>query len=150
MRARATIAALLLLLLTCWSAGARGESNQSGNVRIIFDGGFTPHSLPRDHLAPVTASVAGTIATTDGTHPPALRRLQIAINRNAKFFSRGLPTCPSAILQSTSSDSALAACRRALIGHGNLRADVSFSGQSAAVANGTILAFNSRQNGHPS
>lgn len=150
MRTRLILAALFVFAFLSCAGGSSAETEQVGNLRITFNGGFAPRALPRHELAPIAATVEGTIATTDGTHPPALRRVKIAINRSGKLSAVGLPVCPSASLQSTSSEAALEACRPALVGRGSLRADVSFSGQPAASANGTILAFNSTQNGHPS
>ncbi|HEX2707878.1 MAG TPA: hypothetical protein VHM66_07725 [Solirubrobacterales bacterium] len=108
---------MLLALAVLLGAGvARGELSQKGERRISFDGGFTPRSLPRDRPAPVTVSIEGSIGTTDGTHPPALRRLEIALNRNGRLSTRGLPACTSPLLQSTSTEAALERCRPALVG----------------------------------
>ena len=102
MRRRIAIPLLLALAaLTALAAVATAEIAQKGNLRISFDGSFTPHSLPRDKPAPITVSVAGAIATTDGSHPPALRQLEIALNRNGRISTRGLPACSSPLLQST-------------------------------------------------
>jgi hypothetical protein len=140
---------MLLCAAALAAAGvARGELSQSGNLRIFFDGGFTPSSLPRDRPAPVTVHVEGRIATTDGSHPPPLQSLEIELNRNGRIASPGLPVCVSATLQSTSSEAALARCRPALVGKGHFNAEVSFEGGPVA-ADGRILAFNSHRQGKP-
>jgi hypothetical protein len=140
---------ILLCAAALAAAGvARGELSQSGNLRISFDGGFTPRSLPRDRPAPVTVSVEGSIATIDGSHPPPLRRLEIEMNRAGTISTRGLPVCSSPVLQSTTTEAALARCRPALVGRGSFNADLSFE-QQGFPAQGTILAFNSRQKGKP-
>jgi hypothetical protein len=130
------------------AAGARAELSQSGNLRISFDGGFAPQSLPRDRPVPVTIRIEGSIATTDGTHPPALKRLEIELNRVGRLRSDGLPACSSPVLQSTSTETALARCGRALVGRGSFRADLAFE-QSGFPAHGTILAFNAMHGGRP-
>ena len=67
---------------------SQGELSQSGNLRISFSGDFSPHSLPRDRHAPISVHVKGAIETTDGSHPPPARRVEIALNRNGKLTTR--------------------------------------------------------------
>jgi hypothetical protein len=126
---------------------AQAELGQSGNVRISFSGDFSPHALPRDHLAPVTIDVQGAISTTDGTHPPAVRKIEIAINRHGLLSTQGLPACSSPLLQSTSTETALKRCRPALVGRGHFGANVEFSSATPVLATGTMLAFYGRSNG---
>src|SRR4051794_13298852 len=116
---RRLLASICLVALGLLGAGlAQGELRQKGNVRISFSGGFTPRSLPRDHPAPITVHVKGAISTTDGSHPPPVRRVEIALNRNGKLTTEGLPACSAAQLQSTSPETALARCGPSLIGRG--------------------------------
>lgn len=141
MRRRVAISALIALAVLLGATVARGELSQKGNVRISFNGGFTPHSLPRERLAPITVSVEGSIGTTDGTRPPALRELRVDLNRNGRISTLGLPACTMPILQSTTSDAALARCRPALVGHGGFAATLETVGK-LFPAHGRILAFN--------
>ncbi len=139
---------VLLILAGLLGAGlARGELSQSGNVRISFSGNFTPHALPRDRLAPVTIEVMGSIGTTDGTHPPAVRRIEIAINRHGLLSTQGLPACSEPLLQSTSTETALERCRPALVGRGSFGAEVELSGNGPVFATGQTLAFYGKSNG---
>jgi hypothetical protein len=148
MRTRLSILALLTLVVLLAAAAAQGEIFQEGKLRIHFDGSFSPRALPRDRLSPVTVSIEGSIATTDGSHPPALKRLEIGLNRNGKLTTRGLPACTAAELQSTTSENALDRCRPALVGRGSFRADLASTSEPVPVA-GQILAFNGRQKGRP-
>jgi hypothetical protein len=148
LRRRLAIPVLLALAALFGAALARGELAQEGNLRISFDGGFAPRSLPRDRPAPVTVNIEGSISTTDGSHPPALRRLEVALNRNGHLATRGLPACTSPLLQSTTTAIALARCRPALVGRGSFKAEVE-STQTTIPASGTILAFNGRSRGKP-
>ncbi len=139
------VAALALL-----AAGpVQGELSQSGNVRISFDGDFSPRSLPRERLAPISVHVEGAIGTTDGSHPPPVRRVEIALNRHGKLTTRGLPRCTSARLQSTSTQTALARCRPALVGRGRFGAVVEFPGVAPFPASGRALAFYGTRQGRP-
>ena len=149
MRRRLVILALLAFAALLGAAVAHGELSQKGNLRISFDGGFSPTSLPRDRLAPVTISVDGEVSTTDGTHPPALRQIEFALNRHGRLSTVGLPVCSSPLLQSTTTETALERCRPALVGRGHFGASVAFSNQPEVPASGTILAFNSIHDGKP-
>lgn len=139
---------LLLLAFGLFGAGlAKAELSQNGNVRISFSGDFSPHSLPRDRPAPVTIDVRGAIGTTDGSHPPAVRRIEIAINRHGRLFTQGLPACTDAQLQATSTETALRRCRSALVGHGRFGAEVDFPSTGPIAASGPVLAFYGRSDG---
>jgi hypothetical protein len=147
MRRRLAIAALLALAALLGATVAHGELSQVGTLRISFDGGFSPRSLPRDRLAPVTLHVKGAISTTDGTQPPPVQRLEIALNRNGRLSTAGLPACTSRLLQSTSTRVALDRCGPALVGHGRFAANVQFPGTAPIPAGGAMLAFYGRQGG---
>jgi hypothetical protein len=145
MRRRALIPALIAALAVVWSASSAAETVQDGNLRVTFNADFAPHILPRLRAAPVKVNVEGRIATTDGSHPPPLRRLEVKLNRNGRIYSKGLPTCAAPALQSTSTETALARCRPALVGTGKFHAEVKLGREIAAA--GKILAFNSRHDG---
>lgn len=125
------------------------EIRQVGNLRVKLGAEYTPHTLPRLQPAPISVEVAGAISTTDGSHPPALRRLELSVNRNGRISTAGLPICTSAQLQSTTTEQALARCRGARVGRGNFRAQLAFGGEGDIPATGHIVAFNSRLKGKP-
>lgn len=137
---RLVIAVTLVCALALGATLARAEVAQEGTLRITFDGGFTPKSLPRDRPAPITVRVEGGISTTDGSHPPPLKRLRIELNRAGTISSPGLPTCSQSRLQSTSTEAALARCRSALVGGGSFDATLALG--SAVSAHGQALVFN--------
>jgi hypothetical protein len=95
----------------------------------------------------VTIAVKGAIGTTDGTHPPAVRRIEIAINRHGRLSTKGLPACSSPLLQSTSTETALTRCRPALVGRGRFAANVEFPNADPVLATGTMLAFYGKSKG---
>ena len=121
---------------------------KDGELLVTFNADFSPNVLPRDRPAPVTIEIHGNVATTDGSHPPPLRRLEVALNRNGRLFTKGLPVCRPALLQSTNTEIALNRCRGALVGQGRFRAQVMLEREIPAA--GKILAFNSRTNGKQS
>jgi hypothetical protein len=145
----------LLLFLSLLAFGLLGAGlaqatlSQDGNVRISFSGDFSPHSLPRYRPAPVTIDISGKITTTDGTHPPAVRRIEIELNRHGRLSTVGLPLCSGPLLQTTTSDVALQRCRPALVGSGTFGAEVEFGSQTPIPATGQLLAFYGKSGGRP-
>ncbi len=137
----------LIAIALVGAALAQGEIRQLGNLRVRFDGDFAPRSLPRDRPVPVTVTLEGKISTTDGSHPPSLRLLELGLNRTGQVSTVGLPTCTAAQLQSTTSASALEQCRGALVGRGSFGADVTATA-NAVPARGRILVFNATRKGH--
>jgi hypothetical protein len=145
---RRPLALVLLLAAIGASAGfARAEIVQSGDVRVNFSADFAPISLPRERPAPITIEVGGKISTTDGTHPPALRRLRVELNSAGRIEAAGLPACTASLLQSTSSDEALARCAPARVGDGTFEAQLQLSGRPILVE-GRALVFNGLVEGH--
>lgn len=140
---RRTLAISLVLASLTGAAGAHGELVQEGNLRLAFNGKFTPHSLPRERPAPVNVSLSGSIATVNGARPPRLRRIAIAINRSGLISTAGLGTCAPGELEATTSQLALRRCRDALIGRGRFGANVDFPAQESLPVEGKMLAFNS-------
>lgn len=145
MRRRVAIPALITLLAIGWATTTRAERVIVDGLRVTFDANFTPSVLPRDRPAPVKIKIHGDIATTDGSHPPPLRWLEVSLNRNGRLFTKGLPVCSAPLLQSTSTETALERCRPALVGRGKFRAQVMLGRE--IPAGGEILAFNSRHSG---
>lgn len=139
---RLAIAALLLACLPIGIASAR-QFVQKGNLRVAFDARLLPHALPREEAAPVTVRLAGAIRTVDGSPPPPLREISIAMNRAGVVSVAGLPSCKASELQQTSTGAALAICRDALVGSGHFAANVNFPGAPIFPAQGRVLVFNS-------
>jgi hypothetical protein len=145
MRRRVAIPVLIALVAISWTTTSRAERVVRDGLQITFDANFSPNVLPRDRPAPVDVKIHGGVATTDGSHPPPLRWIEVALNRNGRLFTKGLPACSASLLQSTSTETALDRCRPALVGQGKFRAQVMLGREIPAA--GRILAFNSRQGG---
>jgi hypothetical protein len=138
---RAVLVAALALLLAFVSL-AHAELVERGDLFVSFRGGLEPAALPRDSLAPIGVSVAGTIKTLSGERPPALRRIVIELNRGGILDTRGLPRCRRSQVESASSQGAMAECGDALVGRGTYLARTAFPEQGAFPSDGKILAFN--------
>lgn len=147
MRRRLFIPILIAALVVGWAATSRAERKITDGLEVAFDADFTPHSLPRSEPAPVDVAIDGRISTTDGSHPPSLRWLEIEVNRNGVISGEGLPVCRAPALQSTSTQTALNRCGSALVGKGDFKAQVALGREVGSA--GKILAFNSRRRGKP-
>jgi hypothetical protein len=145
---RLAIAAVLLVCLPAGVAAAR-QFVQQGTLRVAFEAKLLPRALPRERNAPVTVHLAGAIRTTDGSTPPQLREISIAMNRAGVVSAKGLPSCQAPELQQTSTEAALAVCRGALVGRGHFAANVDFPGAPVFPARGTVLVFNSSTKNRP-
>lgn len=146
---RFALIAVLLAAVLFGAAIARGEISGSDGLFVSFGGGFAPRSLPRDRDVPVTVNLDVSIKTADGTRPPQLRRISLAVNRYGRLSTKGLPTCHPALLESTDPPTALARCRRALVGGGHFAANVEFPNRAPFPVEGQMLAFNGRAHGRP-
>ncbi len=144
---RLAIAAALIACLPAGAAAAR-QFVQQGTLRVAFEARLQPRSLPRERAAPATVRLGGAVRTTDGSTPPQLREISIAMNRAGIVSVAGLPSCQAPELQQTSTEAALAECRGALVGHGHFAANVNFPGSPVFPASGTVLVFNSTTRRH--
>ncbi|HKB50138.1 MAG TPA: hypothetical protein VKC63_01765 [Solirubrobacterales bacterium] len=146
---RFALIAVLLTTVLFGAAMAHGEISGNGGLFVSFNGGFAPRSLPRDRNVPVTVNLHVSIKTANGARPPQLRRISLAVNRYGRLSIKGLPICRPALLESTDPPTALARCRRALVGRGRFIATVAFPNRDPFPVNGEMLAFNGRAHGKP-
>ena len=145
------IGAALVALVTLALSGALAQANivQKGTLRVNFDGNLTPHALPREGSGPVRVAVGAKIFTTDGSNPPQLRQISIAINHEGHFNPQGLPVCQLNQIQPSTTAESLRACRASLVGQGNFSAKVLLPEEAPFPSNGKVYAFNGTYNGRP-
>lgn len=142
-RLRTPRLAFLCGLLLCTTA-ASAAVVQQGNLRVTLLSQVQPYKLPRIGTSPISVFVAGRIAAAHGGVPDQLQRLQIKVNRHARFQSRGLPVCPLSAIQPATTQRALAACGPALVGSGQFWAHIVLPEQGAYPTQGRLLVFNGR------
>lgn len=148
-RRRLSILVLAALLALSATAIAWAAVVKDGKVLVHFNAGFSPHALPRQAPAPIEVTIEGAVSTSDGSHPPPLKWLEIELNRNGQLYTKGLPSCSPSLLQSTSTREAKIRCGKALVGRGSFKADIALGTNKPVTANGEILAFNGRRGGKP-
>ena len=144
-----TAAIAALALLGALTAVAQAEIAQKGNVRLTVSSKISPNALPRKGSAPISVSIGWNVTTTDGSQPPKLHKLRIAINRAGHFNPAGLPTCTESRIQPGATTRALAACRSALVGQGSFSAIVALAGQEPYATSGRMVVFNAIQHKKP-
>src|SRR4051794_26304331 len=63
---------------------------RAGNLILTLNGDFSPKQLPKNKLAGITLNISGKIATADGTHPPAMRKVVVLTDKNGAINAKGL------------------------------------------------------------
>jgi hypothetical protein len=139
--------AAVVLGICVVAPAATAEIAQKESLRVAFDGGIAPRALPRHGNAPVAVTLGGNITTTDGSAPPQLRTISLAINRHGRLDYRGLPACRYHQIQPASTREAIEACHRSLVGRGEFRANVVLPEQSPFPSSGKVIAFSGTLHG---
>jgi hypothetical protein len=129
------------------TAGNKPVTVQQGNLKFTFNGGFTPSTLPKKKMAPISLNASGAIATLDGTHPPALKEVLLETDKNGAISTKGLPVCKSGQLQARDTKAAEKACKKSIIGTGTTTVEVQFPEQRPIDVNSKLLVFNGGTSG---
>jgi hypothetical protein len=139
-RAGAVVAVLSLVV----AAGALAKPHviRAGNLFLVDNGGISPSRLPRHEQVPIAAHIDATIGTADGTHPPAVRTLNIDFDKSIQVNAKGLPACRLDQLTARSTAAAKRACPDAIVGSGEAEVEVAFPEQAPIDATGPIVLFN--------
>ena len=149
MRRRSALVALLLLAALAFAALAEAETVQHGGLRVAFEGKLTPKALPRAAEAAVSVSVSAKVSSTTAEPPPPLTKMSIAINKYGHLNRTGLPVCQLDQIQPATTQDALAACHRSLVGEGRFLANVVATGTAPFPSDGKVYAFNGEIEGRP-
>jgi hypothetical protein len=146
---KATGLIVLALLVALGVAGAaQAEKQIEGNLEVSFDGGISPHALPRTGTAPVSVTVDSGFSTTDGSDPPPqLRQIAIGINRDGKSYDRGLPACQVRKIQPSTIAAARRICGGAIVGNGHVEVRVDLANQPPFTFKGPLLVFHAKRSG---
>jgi hypothetical protein len=94
-------------------------TGKDGNTQSI-DVLISPKKLSKTQLTPGSLKVTTRTTTTtapNGVPSPAVHAT-VDFDKNAKLFTKGIPTCNASKLQSTSTEAALQACGKAKVGSG--------------------------------
>jgi hypothetical protein len=144
---KAGLAGLAAALLAAGiAAAALVEVN---NLVLRADGGFHPQSLPRHRYAPIDFQGHFDISARSGGQPVALRQALVDFDRDGRLSVAGLPTCPPERVAELGTSAARAACKGAIVGTGNIGADVTV-GAATVPTSAPLTIFNGpRLEGNP-
>jgi hypothetical protein len=139
----ATVAAVGVIAVLVGVAVAAEPATvvRTGNLVLRLNGGVTPKALPKHELAPMGFHASGSLATTDGSHPPALEEAVFDTDRDLVVGVEGLPACSLAKLVAQDTEHAEAACRGAILGKGSASVEVSFPEQEPIHSTGPLVLF---------
>ena len=145
------VGALIALTAAAIASGAvspnKPSTVQVGNLKLTFNGGFSPTVLPKKTLAPISLRAEGKIASTDGTHVPALTEAIVETDKNGTVNVKGYPACTSGKLQSQDSTHAKQICKSALIGTGKTEIEIEFPESKPIPVKSKLLVFNGGEKG---
>lgn len=145
---RRTRAALLLTGALC--LGAIGASlalaatAHLGSLEVQIEGKITPAKLSKTKPTPITLHLEGHITTPtfETEQVPTLKTLNLQFDKHGSIYTKGLPTCTTQKLISTTTQVALKNCKNSLIGKGKATAEVYLPEQKPFSASGPMLIFN--------
>jgi hypothetical protein len=136
------LGALIALTVAGIATAEKPVKVRAGNLELTFNGGFSPKTLSKTKLTPISLNISGKLKTVDGTHPPALNEFIVETDKNGAVEVKGLPVCTASKLQSQDTKHAEAICKSAIIGTGQAKAEIAFPEQAPIPATSKIIAFN--------
>lgn len=144
--------ALAIAIMASLSAVAAAAAEkptvvQAGNVVLTLTSSISPKALPKVQFAPISFHASGTIATTDGSQPPALREVIVDAYKGAEVDVKGQPVCSAGRLRAEDTRQAEAACPGAILGRGTTTVRVAFPESTPFEATGPLLYFNGGSRG---
>lgn len=143
-------AALIAAIAASVALAGPTVTGQDGNTQSV-DVAFAPKKLSKSKATPVTLKVTTKTTTTtapSGVPSPAARAV-VDFDRNASLYTKGVPTCDPAKLQSSSTEAALQACGKSKIGTGTGSALLPL-GEKVLTEPTVVTAFNGvPQGGRP-
>jgi hypothetical protein len=137
-----TLGATLAVAAAAMAIAAKPTVVRAGNLVITLNGGVSPTKLPKHRLAPITLSVSGSIATTDGSQPPAAKTVTIDFDKHGTVNAKGLTVCKAGELEARPTAAAKKACPKAIVGSGKTTVRVAFPEQKPFESTGPLVLFN--------
>jgi hypothetical protein len=138
------VVAAVVIVAVAGAAQSPVLTAPDGNTQSIAIN-FTPRKLSKTTAEPVTLDVTTATTTTNpaankGAPIPAVEAI-VDFPKGTKILSKGYPTCDAGLLQNTSTEAALEACKKAKVGSGEGTADL-VVGERIFPVTTTITAFN--------
>jgi hypothetical protein len=132
------------------AVNANGATVRYERILVHADGGFTPQTLPRRAYAPISFKGHIDIQSTDSGPVVPLEEVRLDFYKDGRLSTKGLPVCPPARIEHTTTARARRLCKGALVGSGHAEAAVEVEGGASIVIATPISIFNGpRLNGRP-
>lgn len=136
------LASVTVATMTGIATASKSVVVRGGNLILTINGDVFPVALPEKTPAPITLKMSGSIATNDGSQPPALRKVVIETAKDGYVNAEGLPACGESKLVATSTRSAEKTCQTSIVGRGHTTVRVAFPESTPFLAKGKVLAIN--------
>jgi hypothetical protein len=149
------LAAAAVLLGTVDRAGAEQCTLRVTPVCFLpslvstLGGTVSPQLLPANEYAPVRWNLFGKFSTRDGTHPSALREVQLDVDKDVRINSRNYPVCkmPGRTIRVSSPKAVEKACADALIGRGEATVELALPETTPTTLSSQLLVLNAGERG---
>ncbi|HEX8689704.1 MAG TPA: hypothetical protein VF729_05630 [Solirubrobacterales bacterium] len=128
-------------------ASAASITIRAGNLITTFGGSASPKALPKSSYVPVTTNIFGKIKTSDGTHPSALREVDVNIDKDVKINVKGYPACKAGQLEARDTTAAKRVCGKTVLGSGLAHIEIAFPEQRPIIVDSPITVFNGGEKG---
>jgi len=141
-RAAIVLTALVAVVGGVVSANAMPPVTIGEPLSTGFHFDLTPSKLPRTKSAPVRLSVAGSNKTDDGSHVPALREVELKLDRHFSFDLTGVPVCANGSQLSIRPNEIEKRCADAAVASGRVTVEVAFPEQPLTTVTGPLTVYN--------
>jgi hypothetical protein len=101
-----------------------------------------PLGLPKDRDAPIRLHGDVRIDTLSGTHPPAVRKIDLELDRDISLATTGLPAC-----RTRREASIRRACRDSRVGEGRAEIHIQFPETEPILSNAPVAVYNTPHKG---
>jgi hypothetical protein len=128
-------------------ASAVQTTVRAGNLILTFGGTTSPKKLPKNDYVPISTNIFGTIKTSDGTHPSALREVIFDIDKDTKINVKGYPACNAGQLEARDTKAAMKVCGDTVLGEGIAHVEIAFPEQRPILVTSPITVFNGGEKG---
>lgn len=107
----------------------------------------SPRKLPAGEYAPVRWQLSGKFGTSDGNHPPALREIELDVDKDVRLNARGYPVCRPGERERRAPDAMMEACRTAVLGKGEAHVEIAFPEREPILIKSPLTIFNGGESG---
>lgn len=131
------VAATSLALTSATGLGAPIALPPPPDLAVDVWGDVKPSRLPDDRVAPVSVDGGFKAYTASGDPPPAIREVDLELDRHIWLTTTGLPVCHPSNVEIPIEQ----ACRDSIVGKGSARFDIRFEEVQPILANARATVY---------